>query len=245
MHDRISEVCSVPSESIAKPGTPRLSGATVRGTQTGPIPLPRPGVTVISASARSWGSEATAVRSALSRLAMTSTGSVAHPAGLRPASTRSPAGLPPAADLAGPLSAQLPFDLVAVDRVGRGEDLVGEGVLIGAAERDAGVRQVGVDAQAAVAGLVGAALQVAVTRRAPARPPGHAPPGPIGSVGATTSATATARTPSRRRRGQPEPAVGRVVQCPRVLGGVNGLTILNQARAVTRNHARPPRRRPR
>ena len=30
VHDRISEVCSVPSESTANPGIPRLSTATVR-----------------------------------------------------------------------------------------------------------------------------------------------------------------------------------------------------------------------
>ena len=52
VHDRISDVCRVPSESTAKPGTPRLSTATVRDSK-GSSSDGASWVTTISASARS------------------------------------------------------------------------------------------------------------------------------------------------------------------------------------------------
>ncbi|CNM69976.1 Uncharacterised protein [Mycobacterium tuberculosis] len=75
MHDRISAVCRVPSESTAKLGTPRLSSATVRSSN-GSICGAARWCTMISASARSSASDATAARRCFSsRPSITSTGS--------------------------------------------------------------------------------------------------------------------------------------------------------------------------
>ncbi len=76
VHERISEVCSVPSESTAKPGIPRLSTATVRSSNA-PSPDGASCSTTISKSPRSSTTDATAPSSA--DPAMTSTGSARTP----------------------------------------------------------------------------------------------------------------------------------------------------------------------
>ena len=72
VHERISEVCSVPSESTANPGIPRLSTATVRDSK-GSSPDGASWSTTISKSARSSTTASTAA--SRSDPAMTSTGS--------------------------------------------------------------------------------------------------------------------------------------------------------------------------
>ncbi len=59
VQDRISEVCRVPSASTAKPGTPRLSTATVRSSKA-PHPAGASWSTMISASPRSSTNSSTA-----------------------------------------------------------------------------------------------------------------------------------------------------------------------------------------
>ena len=156
VQDRISEVCSVPSESTAKPGTPRLSSATVRDSNASDV------------CRRVLGYDDLGVREIVDDCGDASPSRVrrdrpapaarGRPAGRRPAPT--PRRAAPSAGHPHPGGAggvQLPLELVGIDRVGGGQNLGGEGVLVGTAERDPGVGQVGVDVERAVPRVAGAA----------------------------------------------------------------------------------------
>ena len=210
VHDRISDVCSVPSVSTAKLGTPRLSTATVRASNgsSPPAPAGRPdlGVGEVVDDRRDR------VVAGPSPPATTSTGSARAPRRSAPGSqivaSGAAAGTHTRADA---VCVQLPLQLVGVGRIGVGQHRCGEGVLVGTAERDPGIGQVGVDVEVAVAGPVGAAAgggdagadqrhhqiarqrrRLGLRRRRPPRPPTSRPtprrrPGPAPPTTARTS----------------------------------------------------------
>lgn len=218
----------MPSVSTAKLGTPQLSSATVRDSK-GAAPDAARCSTTISASSRS---AASAVISASRRFSSVAVDHQhrqrAHPAQIGPGQPgrrqRRRRGHPHPGPA--PLG-QLTFEFVRVLRISLGQYRFGEGVAIGTAQRDARVRQVGVDREVAVARLVGAAAGG-----------GHA------GAGQRDHQLARQRPGRRFRRryhlghghranifvaqsnphssGETEPAVGRVVQRPRQVLGVHG-----------------------
>ncbi len=134
-----------------------------------------------------------------------------------------------------PGGVELPLELLGVHRVGLGQNSGGEGVLVRSSKRDPRVGQVGVDLEVAVARLVGTA---AGGRDAGTRQRHHEVTRQRGRrrlrrrhhLGHRHRADALViRAPRVRstdadacRGGQPEPAIRRVVQRPRVQRGVNG-----------------------
>ncbi|CKR25949.1 Uncharacterised protein [Mycobacterium tuberculosis] len=129
---------------------------------------------------------------------------------------------------------QLPLQFGGVGRGGLGQHGLGERVAVRPTERDPGVRQIGIDIEVAVARLVGAAAgrgdaradqrdhQVARHRAGHRLRRRH-------HLGHRHRAHPIAGA-YPHRRGQPEPAVGRVVQGPRMLGGVHRFGPLVQQR---------------
>ena len=122
---------------------------------------------------------------------------------------------------------QLPLELFGVCGIRLCQHRGGEGVLVGPAERDPRIRQVGVDFQVSVAGRLGAAArggdacanqrddEVARQRR-------RLRLGRRDHLGHRHGTSAVVHPHPHRRR-KPEPAVGRIIQCVWVFRGVDGL----------------------